>query len=101
MVADGERRDALSHCLDDARPLVAEHGRRRPHPLALDRVQIGAADPDRGHADEHLTGPGLLQVELANLERPPRLEEDGRARLHPSASTTSPELVTVETFCSA
>src|SRR5262249_49237230 len=56
--------DALPHGLDEPGPLVAEDGRRRPDPFALHRVQVGSADADRGHTDEHLAGPRLVEVEL-------------------------------------
>ena len=67
---------------------------------------VGAADPDRGHADEDLAGTGLVQVDLRDLERPPLSPEDGRSRFHafavtPSASSTAAQSVTVDTFCSA
>jgi hypothetical protein len=32
-------------------------------------VKVGAADPDRGHADDDVVGAGLGQVELDDLER--------------------------------
>jgi len=48
---------------------VAEHHRRRSLPLALDLVQVGAADTDRRHADDDVVGAGLREVELDDLER--------------------------------
>ena len=46
---------------------------------------------------------GLLEVEVADLERPPGLVEDGRAGIvtRPAPRSRHRELVTVETFCSA
>jgi hypothetical protein len=99
LVAGREPFDTLADRLHHAGPFVAEHHRRRPLPLALDDVQVGAADADRGHADEHLAGPRLVELDLADLERPPLLPEDGRPRVHASsAAATSPQLVTVATF---
>ena len=75
---------------------------RRPLPLAADRVQLRAADPDRRHPHEHVAGSGLLEVDLADLERPPGPVEDGGAGLHaPSAAATVLPSVTVDTFWSA
>ena len=72
-------------------------------------MQIGAADADGGHPDQHLAGPRLAQLDRANLERPPRLPEEGGPRPHRGAVTplltpafiTADELVTWETFWSA
>jgi hypothetical protein len=32
-------------------------------------MEVGAADPDRDHADEHLVGAWLLELDLRDLER--------------------------------
>ena len=61
-------------------------------------MEIRAADADRGHADEHLAGARLVELDLVDLERPSLLEEDGRARDHASAAVTSAQFVTVATF---
>ena len=68
--------------LDDARALVPEHHRRRPLELALDAVEIGAADPDRGHAHEHVGRPGIGDLDLLDRERPagPRRRRRGSSR---------------------
>ncbi len=57
-VADGEAVDVRADRLDDAGALVAEHHRPRPHPLALDDVQVGAADADGVDAHERVARPG-------------------------------------------
>jgi hypothetical protein len=45
-------------------------------------MQVCAADADGGHADEHLADTRLVEVQLVDLERPPRLEEDRGAGFH-------------------
>ena len=80
---------------------MAEHHRRRPLPLALHHVQVGAADADGRHPHEHLARARLVELDLVHLERPSLLVEDGRAGDHSSAAFTSAQVVTVETFWSA
>ena len=93
--------NTLANRLDDARALVAEHHRRGPLPLALDHVQVGAADAAGRHPHEHLARAWLVELDLADLERPSLLVEDGRAGDHSSAAFTSEQLVTLATFWSA
>ena len=92
-------------CSTIAGALVAEHHRRRPLPLALDLVQVGAADADRRHADDDVVRAGLRQVELDDLERLADCPEEPGPRLHrrlaPIAAFTAAQLVTWETFWSA
>ena len=91
--------------LDDAGAFVPEHHRRRPLELALDLVEVGAADPDRGHADDDVVGAGLRQVELDDLERLADRPEEPGPRLHRVTRRSRPsptaQSVTDETFCSA
>ena len=92
--------------LDDPGALVPEHHRRRPLPLALHLVEVGAADADRGHADDDVVRAGLRQIELDDLERlADRPEEPGpglhRPLAQPIAAFTAAQVVTVETFWSA
>ena len=77
---DGRHRGARG--LDDAGALVAEHHRRRSLPLALDLVQVGAADADRRHADDDVVGAGLREVELDDLERLADAAEEPGPCLH-------------------
>jgi hypothetical protein len=53
-------------------------------------VQLGAADPDRGHADEHVGRAGFLQVDLSDLERTAVTVENGGARLHGDSLSRQP-----------
>ena len=76
------RVDRVADVLDDARALVAEHHRRRPLPLALDLVQVGAADADRRHPDDDVVRAGLCQVELDDLERLADCPEEPGLGLH-------------------
>ena len=90
---------------DDTGALVAQHHRLRPLPLALEDVQVGAADPDRRHADEHLVRARLAELDLAHLERAADLAKQRRPRLQGAAyliaASSASQLVTVETFWSA
>jgi hypothetical protein len=70
-------RDLWPDRLDDARALVSEHGRRRADPVLAERVQLGSADPDRGHAYEDVGLSGLVELDLPDLEGLVRPEEDG------------------------
>ena len=67
--------------LDHAGSLVPEHDRRRPVPLALVGVQVGAADADGAHPDDDLAGQRLLDVELLDLQ-PAGLVHDRRPGPH-------------------
>ena len=67
--------------LDEPGALVAEHDRRRPVPLALVGVEVGAADADGAHPDDDLARQRLLDVELLDDERA-RLVHDRGARPH-------------------
>ena len=60
---------------------MAEHDRRRPSPLALVGVEIGAADADGHHPDDDLVGARLLELDLVHVEAP-WLEHQRGARLH-------------------
>ena len=80
-VSLAERAGVGADGLDHARALVPEHDRRRPVPLALVGVQVGAADADGAHPDDDLAGQRLLDVELLDDERA-RLVHDRGARLH-------------------
>ena len=76
------RRRPVADRLDDARALVAEHHRPRAHPLALDDVQVGAADADGVDAHERVARPGPLEVDRAHDERGARRLEERRAHPH-------------------
>ncbi len=84
LVTRDETLDRAAHLLDDPGALVAQHDRRRPLPLAAHRVQVGAADADRGHAHDHVAGPRLLEIELDDLEGPADPAEDPGAALQRS-----------------
>ena len=56
MVADAHACDALAHLLDDAGPLVPEHGGAARLRRPVDRVLVRVADAARAQPDEHLAG---------------------------------------------
>ena len=56
----------------DARALVAQHGRQGHRIPLVAHDQVGVADACRGHADEHLVGAQVAQLEL--------LQREGRVR---------------------
>src|SRR5207245_3563927 len=49
--------------------LVTEDGGSGVHVLALDEVEVAVAHTGRGRADQDLTGSGLADVDLVDLER--------------------------------
>lgn len=61
---------------------MAEDHRRRPPPLAPDDVEVGAADPDRSHAHEHVGRARVVEADLLDGERTAGLMEERRAGLH-------------------
>ena len=54
--------------LDDAGALVPENGGASGFRGAVDRVQVGVADPARVEPDLDLAGPGRCELELDHLE---------------------------------
>ena len=71
MVADGDSRRSRADRLDDARALVAEHGRATRLRGPVDRVLVGVADARRAEAHEHLARAGRGEVELLDANGPP------------------------------
>ena len=82
LVARPQLRHLVPDGLDDAGALVAQHHRRRPHPFALDLVEIRAADSNRGHADHNFVGAGFPDVHVRDVQRLPGAVKDCRASLH-------------------
>ena len=74
--------DALPHRLDDAGALVAEHGREGKRDSSATHGQVGVADGAGRHADQHLAGPGPVELDLPELERRTGLVDDGGDGLH-------------------
>ena len=74
--------DTGSYGLDDARPLVAEHGRERKPPLAVGLPDVGVADSCRDDADEDLAGAGLTQGHLFDPMGLAKGVQNGCLRLH-------------------
>ena len=68
--------------LDDAGTLVAQHHGSWAHPLALDDVEIGAADADGVDAHQRIGGPRPREIDLAHDERCARCLEQRRAHPH-------------------
>ena len=64
VVARLHRRHLGAHGLDDAGPLVAEHGRCLQRDGAVDHRQVGVAHPGAPDAHLHLVGPGSPHLEL-------------------------------------
>ena len=104
---DLHRLDRVARVLDDPGSLVPEHHRRRPLPLALHLVEVGAADPDRRHPDDDIVRAGLREIDLDDLERLADCPEEPCPSLHRrlyasrSRAFTAAQVVTVETFWSA
>ena len=78
-----QRGDALADRLDDAGSLVAEHARGVAGRVgAGGGVEVGVAHAAGVHADEHLAGPGPVELDVLDDERPAELLEDCCADLH-------------------
>ena len=87
-VAGGKAAHALAEGLDDARPLVPEHGRRVARRVrARGGVHVGVADAAGLQPDQHLAGPRLRQLDLGDVQRLAELLEHGGADLHGGNST--------------
>ncbi len=68
-VADRDVGDAGADLCDDARALMADDHRQRPRPHALDRREIGMAQPRRLDLDQHLAGARPFEVECLDPQR--------------------------------
>ena len=79
LVADRQQLDAVADRVDDARRLVPEHLRAVAEPTGEDRV-VGVADAAVVHAHPHLTGRGIGDVDLVDLERARAVEQCGAQR---------------------
>ena len=77
MIARRKADHAGTDFLHDACPLMAEDDRERRRMDALGDVEVGVADPARGHADEHLARLGRIELELLDDERLPEFVQDG------------------------
>jgi hypothetical protein len=60
--------DVAAHRLDHTGCLVAGHGRRRGDGVALHKVELAVADARAGRTDQHLAGPGLVDLEILDDE---------------------------------
>lgn len=89
MVAGRQVVDALTGPCDDSRAFVAEYHRRRRRQGAVDGADIGVTDPRSGH--QHLSWPGVVDLDLFYLQVTPGRFEDGGTALQPSGD--SPERV--------
>ncbi len=86
MVADSEL-DAFADGLDDAGALVAEQHGQRMAEARLQHVQVGVADAGRLEPDDHLARPGLVDLELRELEPPELADDDAAIRRRLTKST--------------
>ena len=89
MVAHLHLGHALPERLDDARPLVAEHGRERVRGCTGDHVPVAVADAARGEPHRHLAWPWVGGVDVLDAQRSVDLAEDGGAHCADSTSTGS------------
>ncbi len=88
VVAGRKRGDALADLFDDARTLVAQHGRCVTGGIGTrGGVEIGVADPAGDQSDQRLTGLRSRQLDLLDLQRGPELLQNGG--LDPHAATLS------------
>ena len=82
VVTGGDPGDARADLLDDPRALVAEHHRQPRREVTVHDVQVGVAQPRMGVADQHLPRLGAVEVELLDLDRLARLDDDRGLGLH-------------------
>ena len=61
--------DVAADGLDDARGLVAEHGRRGPRPLALHEVEVAVAQARRGGADQDFARTRVVDLDVLDGQR--------------------------------
>ena len=69
MIARPHLGDRGADRLDDAGAFMPEHRRQRNRVPLVANDQVGVADPARDHADQHLVGLKLAQLETLDLER--------------------------------
>jgi len=82
VIADGNRRDALAHRLDDSAALVAEDaGEHALRILAGKRVRIGVAHTGGDDTDQDFASLGWGYVHFHDLQRLIGAEGNGGARL--------------------
>src|SRR5262245_6521998 len=85
VIAGLYRFDFLSHFLDDAGALMAEHDRHRIGERADDHLEVGVAKPARAQAHEHVAGLERAELDLLDLEALARRVQDRGAEFHPAA----------------
>ena len=69
MVVDLQIRHARPDLAHDAAGLVAEHHRHRPRARAVDRREVGVAQPRADDLDEHLAGAGRVELQVLDHQR--------------------------------
>jgi hypothetical protein len=83
MVAGFDAGDAFAHFLDDARALVAEHGREQPlRVLPGQGVGVGVADAGGDNLHQHFTGFRAGHVDFFNNQGFACFPGDGGSRFH-------------------
>ena len=80
MVADLQVVDALADLHDGAGTFVAEHRGERQRQRAVRDREVGVADAGGAELDPHLTGLGIGEIEIHDLERLPDFGCDGGLR---------------------
>ncbi len=87
MVADLDAADVGADRLDDPRALVAEHVREHLGGQEALEVDVGVAQARGDDADQHLVGPGAVELDLVEDEVPALLVDDGDGGPHDSRSS--------------
>ena len=80
MVADLQVVHALAHLDDGAGALVTEHGGEAERQRAVGDREVRVADAGGAELDPHLTGLGVREIEVHDLERRPDCGCDGCLR---------------------
>ena len=92
-VAGLDRAHLVADRLDDPRRLMPRDRGQRGRIRAIDEMQVGAAHPARGGADQDFVRGRLGDVDIADFERLDLLEQDGSFHNSILQTTVRPELV--------
>ena len=82
VVAGGQPADVLADLLDDAGALVAADDRQLEREVTGQQVLVGVAQAGGGDLHQHLTGLGLVELDLLDAPRRVDLPEDRGLGLH-------------------
>ncbi len=89
VVARFDLGDARTDLFDDAGTLVTAHDRKARRQITVGEVQVGMAQPGSDVPDQHFTVARTVEIQLDDLERPARFEQNCGGCLHGSPPSIS------------